>query len=958
MGGGLEFNPYELQPSAGQDDATTQARNAALQADANAQPNEIQRAQYQAGQVEKPYGNPNNGQWRSTYGGDVQQTYNQGRQEQPRTTTANNGQWRSTYGGDVGTTYRPGTQQDQTQQTQGQWRKPYGADSPLVVPPSGNQQRPPEQQQRPVQPGGNNGGEVDPLTGQPLKRPGQVQGNPWDRPTNVPGQQTAQPGDGRQQNLTPQQMDIAQKRKIVDQALDYNTVGWGGNLVAGGAGGILGRHTVPWIMDKVGSTVKLDAKAEPTNFRERVVRYWQDNHDPARWNRADLEFARKSLDGAEGLASRMKEFHGPTVEALETATERAKLMEPFTKASSVGNKTAIAEALETVKGANTAGTKPFFTAAEMELLEETVKSGKVQTGVVDAFNANSAVQQAAKLRHDTFQFLADSKNPISAASEAVPSRLRTVTDAINAQKGLTDAGGKGLFSAAEMTALQEYQTAAKAAAVNVADVTAMSKFKETAGRYGSSFIKGAGIAGTIMIADHYADKWLFNKNHGNGIGDSINSVLVPAAFLAGPKKTLPLIATSVGALLVGKTIGASLPEGEQAKYSRYFRQSTGESLLLGAEFLLPMKAATESGLNWKRGALMAGTWAAFRLKNAILDPAPQSDTRDEAFKLLGEDAKRRTDGSMMDAINKFGALGAGDESSGIMAWTNVFKEGNGKTKGARGEAALQVYRTEWLTKPTNQFGSMLEANRGAAILTTAFAESRLAHGTHVPTITDTPTYLLEGKNIDLGGKAARDLIIARINLENAKKQVQDNLGKEIAGKKVEQSEIADIDNVKKRVEASEAKIYGEHDMAGAVKELAHWGEGLNATHMAKIEVDLRNTIAANQNSSDSRYKAKLYRDLATIYLSGAYAKQDGDPQSAAKLLGGDTYTGRQALDMTGQQRGFDGALDCISRAYQLDPNNPDVQQLYKVAQQINAKLPGNIQKQMNDGKYNPLQIRQ
>lgn len=147
-------------------------------------------------------------------------------------------------------------------------------------------------------------------------------------------------------------------------------------------------------------------------------------------------------------------------------------------------------------------------------------------------------------------------------------------------------------------------------------------------------------------------------------------------------------------------------------------------------------------------------------------------------------------------------------------------------------------------------------------------------------------------------------------------------------------------------------------MAGAVKELAHWGEGLNATHMAKIEVDLRNTIAANQNSTDSRYKAKLYRDLATIYLSGAYAKQDGDPQSAAKLLGGDTYTGRQALDMTGQQRGFDGALDCISRAYQLDPNNPDVQQLYKVAQQINAKLPGNIQKQMNDGKYNPLQIRQ
>ncbi len=953
MGGGLEFNPYELQPAAGQDDAAAQARNASLQASeaASQQASDYQRAQYQAGQVEKPYGN--NG--RAVYGGDVQQTQG-GVQNPPRTTTGN-GQWRAVYGGDVGTTYRPGQPQDQTQaqnQGQGQWRKPYAADSPLVVPPA-NQPRPP-QERPPVQPGGQNGGEIDPLTGQPLKKPGQVSGNPWDRPANVPGQK---PGGGdTRPGMTAQQQDIANKRRIVDQALDYNTVGWGGNLVAGGAGGILGRHTVPWIMDKVSSTVKLDANAEPVTFRERVARYWQDNHDPARWNRADLEFARKSLDGEAGLAARMKEFHTPTVDALEIASERAKMMEPFTKASSVANVAEIENALTVARRANTAGRSAFFTAEELAMMEETVKVGKVQDGVVEAFKANATAQQTLQLRHDTFKFLADSKNPISAASELTPSRLRTVNDAVEAQRGLTAAGQKGIFSSTEMAALEEYQTAAKAAGVTVGDMTAMSKFKESAGRYGSSFIKGAGIAGTIMIADHYADKWIFGKNHGNGIGDSINSVLVPAAFLAGPKKTLPLIATSVGALIVGKTIGASLPEGEQAKYSRYFRQSTGESLLLGAEFLLPMKAATESGLNWKRGLIMAGTWGAFRLKNALFDAAPQSDTKDKAWELLGDDAKKRTDGSMNDAINKFGALGAGDESSGIMAWTNVFKEGMGKTKGARGEAALQVYRTEWLTKPTNQFGSMLEANRGAAILTTAFAESRLAHGTHVPTITDTPTYLLEGKNLDLGGKAARDFIIGRINIENAKKQVQDNLGKEIAGKQVEQSEIADLDNVKKRIEAQEAKIYGEHDMAGAVKELAKWGEGLNATHMAKLEVDLRNTIAANQNSQDNRYKAKLFRDLATIYLSSAYAKQDGDPQSAAKLLGGDTYSGRQAQDITGQQRGFDGALDCIARAAALDGNNPDTAQLAEIAKQINSKLPANIQKQMTDGKYNPLQIRQ
>ncbi|MBA3992572.1 MAG: hypothetical protein C0469_03525, partial [Cyanobacteria bacterium DS2.3.42] len=99
MGGGLEFNPYELQPATGQDDAATQARNASLQAsEAGLQATDYQRAQYQAGQVEKPYGN--NG--RAVYGGDVQQTYNPGTQTNPERTTTGNGQWRAVYGGDTG----------------------------------------------------------------------------------------------------------------------------------------------------------------------------------------------------------------------------------------------------------------------------------------------------------------------------------------------------------------------------------------------------------------------------------------------------------------------------------------------------------------------------------------------------------------------------------------------------------------------------------------------------------------------------------------------------------------------------------------------------------------------------------------------------------------------------------------------------------------------------------------
>lgn len=944
MGGELEYNPYEpkvRQNDTAATDANATADSGRLQAEG------YERAQYQPGQVEKPYGN-GNGTGRATYGGDVQQTYNPGVQNQNPRVANGNGEWRSRYGGDVGTTFNPGQQrqEQQGQQQQGGWRKPYGADSPLVTQPAQPVERPV------VQPGANgNQGEVDPLTGQPLRRRPEQQIDPATGQPVPPRREQPRQADGTTTPLTAQQQDIANKRRIVDQALDYNTVGYGGNLLAGGVGGMIGRHTIPWAMDKLSATVTLDKDAAPKTFREKVVRYWQDNHDPKTWNRTELNFARTTIDGENGLTSRMSELGKGTTADLARHNARAKLLDPFTDASVTGNKTSIYEARKAAvlsqRSAQKSGLERLFSADELKSMREAQKTGTVQKGLVAAFEDNALAQQAVKTRAETFKFLGDPSNPISAKSDALPSRLRTVTDALD---------NKPLFKPNEIAAMEEFKAAASTVSKGAGDATALGRVKAVAGKYGSSFLQGAGVAGTVMIADHYADKFFFGNNHGNGVGDSINSVLVPLAFMGGPKKMLPMIATGVGAMIVGKTIGSSLQEGENPKYGRLFRQSTAESGILAAEALLPLKGG--KGINLRTAGLMAATWGAFRLKNAILDPAPPSETKDRAFELLGDDAKRRTEGSMTSAIDKFGELGKGDESTGLMAWTNAFKEGQGKTKGARGEAALNVYRTEWLTKPTNQFGSMLEANRGAAILTTAFAESRLGHGTHVPTITDTPTYLLPGQNLDLGGKAARDFIIGRINIESAKKEVQNNLGKEIAGKKVDQSEIAELDEVKKRIEASEAKIYGQHDMSGAVKELAEWGKGLNATHMAKIEVDLRNTIAANQNSSDARYKAKLFRDLATVYLSSAYNKQDGDPQTAAKLLGGDTNTGRQALDMTGQPRGYDGAFNCIQMAKQLDPNNPDIAQLEQIAQQINSKLPAGIQRQMNDGKYNPLQIRQ
>ena len=867
-------------------------------------------------------------------------------------TSASTDNWRAPYGGDVGSTFVPGEQE----QSNKPWSKPYGDGIVTTVPPtqpavldfntgnwSGN---------------GNNSSEIDPLTGQPLPRKGG---------TISPDAAPQMPGAGQTAGDVQEKAQMQQYRNLVDNALQPHTEGIGGNLLFGGVGGIVGAHTVPWLMNKYIGGNYVPPNVEPTTFRERVTKFWQDNHDPKTFYGTDVQFLNSELNGPKGLKAQIAGFNQPVQAGLNWRNARNTFFEKIDDAVKAGDSVERAAAARAALAANEhaingplaetgAKGKALFSSTEVKYLNDMVTPGPatMAPGLKDAIERNKGIISSLEKRGVAFSTVSDFNLTVDERVSKIRSILMDHDASVKMGHGgfLKDAEYRTLNTSANS---MEAMMAAKSTA-------AKAPVKGLFSSYGLPFLKGVGVAGSLMVVDHYADQLLFGKNHGNGIGDSINSALVPAAMLIGPKtsfKTMGLV--GIGALLAGKTVGAALGEGEHPTYTRLFSQSTPESFVLAAEALLPMKAA-QTGLgkvmNWRQAALIGGTWLGFRALNLLNTQESQAEVKDRAWSMLTEDSKERGAGSMNAAIDKFSSLAASDVSSGLMSWTNVFKESGGKVKGARGESALQVYRTEWLTKPTSEFPSMLEAHRGAAILCTAFAEARLANGTHVPTITDTPTYLLEGLNLDMGAKAARDFIIARNSINSAKQFVQDNLGKEIAGKTVEQSEIADLDAVKQRIEANEAVIYGKHDLTKAVRDLAKWGEGLNAPHMMHLVKGIRDTIAANKDSADTRYNAKLYRYLATIYLSIAYAKQDGDPQSASQMLGGDTYSGRQALDMTGQQFGYDGALDCIARAIQLDGNNPDLPELYQIAQEINAKLPGNIRKQMEDGRYNPNQIRQ
>lgn len=858
------------------------------------------------------------GQWRAGYGNDVGGTFRVGQQQN------GSGQWRPPYGGDVGTTFKPGQQQPPQEAPQqpvqqpgnGQWRPPYGGDVGTTYRPG-----------QPNDPNRNGNGDTgpvwDPTRGGTRPLPG------YDQPaqgTQVAGSQSGDP-------------QVAGKVRLVDAALDYNTVGYGGNLVAGAGGAVLGKHTLPWAMEQLAKTVKLDSNREtlnlrqvfgmnptekPMGFRERLVGYWQDNHNSATWNRGDIVATKRDLTG---LVDESRQIFDRNSSRLKFAQTRHDLLKDLLDPT-VDRVKAVDHALTSNTNARGLG-RALFTSQELKWLDEFKASGTMPDGLKRSITATSNGLAARSTRDAVFKILGDNKVPLSSRQEMVAAALSDIEGTGKAARYYTNS---------EAAMLRSYQTAAAESAAAV-EQGRLGAIKQVGNKYGRTIVRGAGIAAAFMVADHYLDKAM-GKDHQNGIGSSLNSMLVPMALLAtenrGTKATLGIgLAGLVGGKLIGSMLDSALPEGEYPRYSRYFRQGTAESLLLGAEFLIPMKAVKPGAmLNWKRAALMGGTWAAFRVKNAVFDAAPPSETKDEAFGLLKHDARVKSDGSMTDAINKFRELGASTDPNLTTKWNDIFKAGWGKGKAYIGEAALHTYRTEWLTRPNSSFASMEEAYRGATILCTAFGESRLKHGTHVFTKTDDPEYILEGKNLDLGGKAAREFIIARVNIDRAKEGLSPDQAK-------------DLDEVKKRIEASEAKIYGEHDIEGAVQELAHWGQGMNSTHVTKLLLDTKNTIAANQNSSDKRFLAKLYRDTAVFYLAAAERFKGGDPRAAQGQLYGDQYQGQ----------GADGAEAAIRRARELDPNNPDLQKLDQIFSRLAQEVPGRVQQQSQDPRFDPNQVR-
>jgi hypothetical protein len=833
--------------------------------------------------------------------------------------------WRAGYG-QVAPAYGEVNQQQQQPQTGGQpWRPTYGQVAPIYG--DGQQQ----QQQQTAQTGGGQVwrpgyNQVAPGAGgtdqtQNPNRNGDAPTGPkwtpnpqytWNSPGPAQNPQIAQPGQGgamTQQGQGRGDNLYDPNRSDINLGLQKQ-IGFPGQMVIGGLSGVAFGGPVPWILNRTADTILLtpEQRAAARNGAPLV----SDNGAAGKVLTEDM---RQKINETGDKFSAWRDKISPSPDSALGKTAKW-YQENFDSRYFRRNDLVLQQ--------------NQFTTLDAQVQKMIESTGAKITELTPAAGVTPSEAQLTELSR-----MQSRQNWLASDmwKENGVKQLESLRGAMNLNE-------KGLFTEAEMKTLADRQTAR----ASVADITAaQAKEQKFWGESpGSNFVKGAAFVGLTMVADHYLDKIFTGKDHQDGLTNSsmtepiplvggmtkswnTNSLLVPMAFATGSfsgKGLLTKAAYTGAALIGGKVLDNLLPASDHQSYSNWLRPTGVDSVLMAGAFLLP---AAE---NKTRLAMVGGAWALGRVYNMFEGPS-KADIKDEGFAKMKTDMKDRTSGSMNAAIDSFKDLGEKDNY------------------------ALRLYTSDWL-RPNRQYDGMLSAYRGAVILADAFGESRLDKGTLLPN--SQKDFILPGKDLDIGAQATRALIIAQVNVDRAKQQTQNEMGKDEKGKQVSQQELKDLDQIGQRINSTlQNRIYGKHDIPGAVNDLADFYKG-NEKDMLLMKMDLDNSLALNRGSSNKQFTAKLFRDQACILLAISQLKASGpDAMGAQDVLYG-TAAGRQTPYNNGQPRGYDGALDAIALAKQMDPNNPDNVQLEQIANQLKAKLPQAVQNQQSSTTFNPLNV--
>ncbi len=289
-----------------------------------------------------------------------------------------------------------------------------------------------------------------------------------------------------------------------------------------------------------------------------------------------------------------------------------------------------------------------------------------------------------------------------------------------------------------------------------------------------------------------------------------------------------------------------------------------------------------------------------------------------------------------------------------------------KNLGTKNEILLEGNLGRLLVDSNQNYTTMsqeekLAAHRKTAALAKAIGEYRLDNGTRLSaTATERPTYILDGMNLDMGGDSLLLLQLARNSVRGSSAMTEILMDRQAFGTIVTKQELDDLNKVDDKVSADIEAINGKHDIVKAMDKLKTFIErgstakgaifnkemAYHKTFVTEINTKLgRNMPQLRHSNGELRPDAtmmvsKLLRDQALAKMAQADCALDhgDDPIKAEQMIFGTAQGRTELLPGTNQPKGFDGALDALTLAERLAPDNPDLPELKAIANRLANRI--------------------
>jgi hypothetical protein len=283
--------------------------------------------------------------------------------------------------------------------------------------------------------------------------------------------------------------------------------------------------------------------------------------------------------------------------------------------------------------------------------------------------------------------------------------------------------------------------------------------------------------------------------------------------------------------------------------------------------------------------------------------------------------------------------------------------------------------------------------RDDASISGALANAIVDKGTRMADKTSEPRYVLEGLDLDVGGRGLHYMLRARDSADKAA-QLTDGIlannsdpnNEKIAIKGSEPG-ANEPDDLRKFAGEFSPRIQdlldGKHDMRKALdgitaeakvlekedlktfekyidKLAIEYNERGRLAREAAIRADQTGDTATLQRANIkteeyAKVVAKLYRDQALVYMAWAKAKMaDGDDGGGAYDYLIDDGFNRQNIFPNGQKKNYNGAQGTLKIAEKYNPSNPDMQELGEIFTELTKEMVEKKKVQLTDPSNNIL----